>query len=150
MNLSPGDIVTVDFPGVTGVKRRPAVVLSSTEYHSIRPDVIIGLITSQTKGLSVTDYVLQDWQAAGLRVASVFRSFIVTLPRSANLVVIGRLSDRDWKGIARSYVSQIGSKIVLIDGEQLTSLMIENDVGVSTVSLYPVKKIDSDYFDEGI
>ena len=51
---------------------------------------------------------------------------------------------------ARSYVSQIGSKIVLIDGEQLTSLMIENDVGVSTVSLYPVKKIDSDYFDEGV
>jgi mRNA interferase MazF len=99
VNLSPGDIVTVDFPSVTGVKRRPAVVLSSTEYHSIRPDVIIGLITSQTKGLSVTDYVLQDWQAAGLRVASAFRSFIVTLPHSANLVVIGRLSDRDWKGV---------------------------------------------------
>jgi restriction system protein len=39
---------------------------------------------------------------------------------------------------------------VLIDGEQLTNLMIDNDVGVSTVSLYPVKKIDSDYFDEGV
>ncbi len=51
---------------------------------------------------------------------------------------------------ARSYVSQIGSKIVLIDGEQLTNLMIEHDVGVSTVALYPVKKIDTDYFDEGI
>jgi len=51
---------------------------------------------------------------------------------------------------ARRYVSQIGSKIVLIDGEQLTNLMIEHDVGVSTVSLYPVKKIDTDYFDEGI
>jgi len=51
---------------------------------------------------------------------------------------------------ARNYVSQIGSKIVLIDGEQLTSLMIENDVGVSTVSQYPVKKIDADYFDENI
>lgn len=51
---------------------------------------------------------------------------------------------------ARSYVSQIGSKIVLIDGEQLTNLMIENDVGVSTISLYPVKKIDTDYFDESI
>jgi restriction system protein len=51
---------------------------------------------------------------------------------------------------ARNYVSQIGSKIVLIDGEYLTSLMIQNDVGVSTVSLYPVKKIDSDYFDESI
>jgi len=51
---------------------------------------------------------------------------------------------------ARDYVSQIGSKIVLIDGEQLTNLMIDNDVGVSTVSHYPVKKIDTDYFDEGI
>ncbi|HPV48551.1 MAG TPA: restriction endonuclease [Smithellaceae bacterium] len=51
---------------------------------------------------------------------------------------------------ARSYVSQIGSKIVLIDGAQLTSLMIEHDVGVSTISLYPVKKVDSDYFEESI
>jgi len=51
---------------------------------------------------------------------------------------------------ARNYVTQIGSKIVLIDGEQLTQLMIDHDVGVSTVSLYPVKKIDTDYFDEGI
>ncbi len=38
----------------------------------------------------------------------------------------------------------------MIDGEQLTNLMIENDVGVSMVSLYPVKKIDTDYFDESI
>jgi restriction system protein len=51
---------------------------------------------------------------------------------------------------ARNYVSQIGSKIVLIDGEQLTGLMIDNDVGVSTIFLYPVKKIDIDYFDESI
>ncbi|MHB8655703.1 MAG: restriction endonuclease, partial [Terriglobia bacterium] len=47
---------------------------------------------------------------------------------------------------ARSYVSQIGSKIVLIDGDQLSNLMIDHDVGVSTVSLYPVKRIDADYF----
>ena len=99
MSFHSGDVVTVDFPGVTGVKRRPAAVLSSATYHSNRPDVIVGLITSQTKGLGITDYALQDWQAAGLRVASVFRSFIVTLPRSANLVVIGQLSERDWKGI---------------------------------------------------
>ncbi len=29
MNLKSGDIITVDFPAVTGVKRRPAVILSS-------------------------------------------------------------------------------------------------------------------------
>lgn len=99
MSFNPGDVVTVDFPGVTGVKRRPAVVLSSATYQANRPDVIVGLITSQAKRLDVTDYVLQDWQSAGLRVASVFRSFIVTLPLSANLVVIGQLSERDWQGV---------------------------------------------------
>ena len=51
---------------------------------------------------------------------------------------------------ARDYVTQIGSKIVLIDGDQLSQLMIDHDVGVSTISLYPVKRIDSDFFDEGI
>jgi mRNA interferase MazF len=97
--FKPGDIVTVDFPGVTGIKRRPAVVLSSAKYHATRPDTIVGLITTRTSGLGSTDYELQDWAAAGLRVASVFRSFIVTLPPSANLVYIGHLSEHDWKSI---------------------------------------------------
>lgn len=44
MTFNLGDVVTVDFPGVTGVKRRPAVVLSLTKYHANRPDVIVGLI----------------------------------------------------------------------------------------------------------
>ena len=77
----------------------PAVVLSSVKYHEIRPDTIVGIITTRTKGLGETDYELQDWQKAGLRVASVFRSFIVTLPPSANLVFIGHLSERDWKAV---------------------------------------------------
>jgi len=51
---------------------------------------------------------------------------------------------------ARRYVSQIGSKIVLIDGPRLATLMIDNDLGVSTVSVYSVKKIDNDYFEEDI
>jgi mRNA interferase MazF len=97
--FKPGDLVTVDFPGVTGIKRRPAVVLSSETYHALRPDTIVGLITTRTSGLGATDYELEDWVAAGLRVASVFRSFIVTLPPSANLILIGHLSERDWKSV---------------------------------------------------
>ena len=68
-------------------------------YNTIRSDVIAGLITTQTTALGSTDYILQDWAAAGLRVASVFRSFIVTLPPSSNLVLIGHLSERDWKEV---------------------------------------------------
>ncbi|WP_254445252.1 MULTISPECIES: restriction endonuclease [unclassified Anabaena] len=47
---------------------------------------------------------------------------------------------------AREYVSIIDSKIVLVDGQELAQLMIDNQVGVSTVSIYEIKKIDSDYF----
>ncbi|PJZ41697.1 hypothetical protein CH370_09660 [Leptospira kmetyi] len=39
-------------------------------------------------------------------------------------------------------------KIVLIDGNKLSELMIDFDVGVSVSKNYTIKKIDSDYFDE--
>jgi restriction system protein len=39
-------------------------------------------------------------------------------------------------------------KIVLIDGEQLAQLMIDHNVGVSTVDTYEIKRVDSDYFAE--
>lgn len=48
---------------------------------------------------------------------------------------------------ANEYVSVIESKIILIDGEQLSKLMLEHNIGVSTVGQYEVKKLDSDYFD---
>jgi restriction system protein len=38
-------------------------------------------------------------------------------------------------------------KIVLIDGERLTQLMIDHNIGVSTATNYAIKKIDFDYFD---
>lgn len=48
---------------------------------------------------------------------------------------------------AKDYAALIESKIILIDGEQLSRLMVEFNVGVSTVGQYEVKKLDSDYFD---
>lgn len=49
---------------------------------------------------------------------------------------------------ARAYVEHIGPKVVLIDGKQLTELMIDFDVGVTTIANYQLKRIDSDYFAE--
>jgi restriction system protein len=49
---------------------------------------------------------------------------------------------------ALDFVSRIDSKIVLIDGAALAKHMIDQDVGVSTLRSYEVKKIDSDYFSE--
>jgi restriction system protein len=48
---------------------------------------------------------------------------------------------------AIEYASLIESKIILINGDLLSRLMVEHNIGVSTVGQYEVKKIDSDYFD---
>lgn len=50
---------------------------------------------------------------------------------------------------AIEYASMIENKIILIDGERLSNLMVEFNVGVSIVGRYDVKRVDSDYFDEG-
>lgn len=49
---------------------------------------------------------------------------------------------------ARKYVEYIDSRIVLIDGKQLAEFMIDHNVGLSKVSTYEIKKIDTDYFTE--
>ena len=48
--------------------------------------------------------------------------------------------------IAAQYLVDSGlSKFVLTDGKQLAKLMIEYDLGVSTVATYKVKRVDSDF-----
>ena len=95
----PGDVVTVDFVGATGIKRRPAVVVSSRLSHAHRPDVILAVLTTQvTIATTPTDYVLQDWAAAGLRRPSAFRAYL-GMATSAVVHVIGRLSARDWGSV---------------------------------------------------
>ncbi|HBR21479.1 MAG TPA: restriction endonuclease [Nitrospiraceae bacterium] len=49
---------------------------------------------------------------------------------------------------AHDYVSRIDSKIVLIDGKRLAQFMIDNNLGVSPLATYDIKRIDSDYFTE--
>jgi restriction system protein len=49
---------------------------------------------------------------------------------------------------AQDFAKIIDNRIILIDGNQLAQLMIENNVGVNTVTTYMVKKIDTDYFVE--
>ncbi|MEK7774237.1 MAG: restriction endonuclease, partial [Deltaproteobacteria bacterium] len=58
------------------------------------------------------------------------------------------ITTSNFSNDAIEYVANIDLKIVLIGGEQLVQLMIENDIGVSNSASYEIKKIDSDYFSE--
>ncbi|MFC4452626.1 restriction endonuclease [Deinococcus sonorensis] len=57
------------------------------------------------------------------------------------------LTTSDFSASARSTAQQIGN-IILIDGPQLSRLMIEYGVGVLTRSTYQLKRIDSEFFEE--
>ena len=98
--MTSGEIVIINFQGAMGIKRRPAIVISTDEYHKTRPDVVLAVVTTQTASAnSSTDYLLNDRQSAGLRKPSAFRSYFGTYEQNAVSSVIGKLSDRDWQEI---------------------------------------------------
>ena len=52
---------------------------------------------------------------------------------------------------AEAYAANLlGAKVVLVDGVKLTQLMIKHNVGVSVEHAYEVKRIDSDFFADGL
>jgi len=48
---------------------------------------------------------------------------------------------------AEQYATSIDSKIIIIDGDRLVSLMVDHNVGVFTTGVYEIKRVDSVYFD---
>jgi len=99
--IKPGAIVTVNFVGSTGIKRRPALVLSTVLYHQTRPDIIVGVLTSQvTSATQPTDYILRDWAEAGLHRNTAFRTYLNTV-LATEVTEVGRLSQHDWECVQR-------------------------------------------------
>ena len=47
---------------------------------------------------------------------------------------------------AREYVTHLDTKIILLDGQQFSALMVDHNVGVTTAARYEIKRLDSDYF----
>lgn len=54
-----------------------------------------------------------------------------------------------FSSVALQYADNLlGTKVVLVDGNALTKLMIKHNVGVSVEHVYEVKRLDSDFFTE--
>ncbi len=109
---------------------------------------IDGTIKEDKLGLDVVYIQAKRWDKNSVGSPDVMQFAGALQARHANKGIF--ITTSNFTKEAQKFISRIGSKIVLIDGELLTSLMIENEVGVSTVSMYPVRRIDSDYFDESI
>jgi len=104
---------------------------------------IDGIIKEDKLGLDVIYIQAKRWEASV--GSNEIRNFVGSLVgQKANKGVF--ITTSSYTKNASEYVKTINHKVILIDGELLTELMIENNIGVSKVQSYDIKKIDSDYF----
>lgn len=57
------------------------------------------------------------------------------------------ITSSNFTNDAYKYVETISQKVVLIDGDELTNLMYDNNIGVSVGSRYEIKQVDEEFFD---
>ena len=85
------------FTDGSGSKPRPAVVVSSSQYHSARQDAVIVALTSQIDGRKYFgDCEIQAWQAAGLERPTLGKGVISTVKRTAIRRELGGLAEDDY------------------------------------------------------
>ncbi|MEK7092271.1 MAG: restriction endonuclease, partial [Patescibacteria group bacterium] len=106
---------------------------------------IDGIIKEDKLGLDVIYIQAKRWEnVVGSKEIRNFVGSLVGQKANKGVFITTSAFTKD----ALEYVKTITHKVILIDGEMLAQLMIENNVGVSTIINYEVKKIDSDYFVE--
>jgi mRNA interferase MazF len=97
-----GDVVLVSFmfADEAGEKLRPAVIVSSGVYHQSRNEVIIAAITSRIDRVLAGDYLIGDWQIAGLLFPSVATGIIRTIKQEMIARKLGSMAAPDMMAIS--------------------------------------------------
>lgn len=105
---------------------------------------IDGIIKEDKLGLDVIYIQAKRWE--GPVGAKEIRNFVGALAgQKANKGVF--ITTSCFTKEARYFVQQIQQKVILIDGQHLAQLMIDYDIGVSMEKIYPVKRVDHDFFE---
>jgi mRNA interferase MazF len=105
--MSPrrGDVVLVPFPftDLSGVKIRPALVVSDDSYNAATKDVIVAQITGNINGRPrFGDYHITGWQAVGLRAPSLVRAKLATLATRRIRETVGQFPSIDMQAVESS------------------------------------------------
>ncbi len=108
---------------------------------------IDGIIDEDRLGLDTIYVQAKKWDANSVVGRPEIQKFVGALQgqraKKGIFITTTRFSNE-----AREYASNIDTKVVLIDGKRLTSLMIDYGVGVTIRTEYELKELDSDYFGE--
>ena len=100
---SQGDVVLVNFmfSDESGVKHRPALILSADHYHQGRQEAIVAAITSNVKRLLVGDHKMRAWREAGLLYPSVVTGIIRTVKQNMISRRVGAIAVTDLRDVKR-------------------------------------------------
>lgn len=111
INYRRGDVVLVPFPfsDQTSVKQRPGLVISVDAFQACGPDLLIIAVTSQVGGpLKLGEFVIRDWQAAGLLKPSAVKAAIATVEARLIRRRLGHLSVYDLEQLKKILHSLLG------------------------------------------
>jgi mRNA interferase MazF len=107
-----GDLVLVSFPFTdqTGIKKRPAIVVSSDAYQRQRPDVVLMAVTSQLlrPAGAVGEVLITEWQKAGLPKASLIKPVFATIEKRLILRKLGELQEPDRSALRQALAAALG------------------------------------------
>lgn len=118
MTYSRGDVVLIPFPftDLSAKKTRPAVVVSSVHYHSVRSELLLTYVSSQiAKADAGLDHVLIDWASAGLPRPSFVRPKLAAIESTLVVHHVGRLSTRDMVEVDHRLWQALGLLDTIID-----------------------------------
>ena len=106
-SYSKNDIILVRYPfsDLSSAKVRPAVVVNAPH---VSQDLLITPLTSRTSALLEGEFVLSEWSAAGLNVATAVKRGVYTVQQSLVIAIIGKLTDIDAKQLEKSLRSWLG------------------------------------------
>ena len=111
MTCSHGDVVYVPFMFTDKpvVKNRPALIVSSAEYHASRREIVIAAITSRIRDpLFVGDHVIDDWRECGLATPSVVTCILWTVKSAMIRRKLGEMSADDLNAFHQGFARAFG------------------------------------------
>lgn len=91
------DIVLIPFPytDLSSSKRRPAIVISPESYNKGLDVILLFLTSNLNSDKKEGDYLLKEWQEAGLPKPSMIRMKIMTLDKDFIIKKIGEIQSMD-------------------------------------------------------
>lgn len=105
--MSSGDIVLIQWPftDLSGIKRRPPLVLYANEYD----DLLLLFITSQKpQQITGSNFILQPTKTNRLKAISYLRfDKIISLHASQSTGIIGKISEPDFNDITEAFATFI-------------------------------------------